>query len=109
MSADSIPQHSVAVLSRLIFYASLSIHDARQQMTGSRSAPAASGLLKLAFEIGTLPAILFISVTFSKLSTKAREYMLKGTVAAMLIMSSIAMTRDHGIFHGRTRVKQPSA
>jgi len=55
--------------------------------------PISGGLLMLAFGIGTLPSMLFISVAFSKLSVKARGYMLKGAATVVLIMGSITMTR----------------
>ena len=55
--------------------------------------PAAGGLLMLAFDLGTLPAMLFISVAFSKLSTKARGYMLKRAAVIVMIMGSVTMTR----------------
>jgi len=47
----------------------------------------------LAFGVGTLPSMLFVSVVFSKLSTKARGYMLKGAAVIVMVMGAMTMTR----------------
>ncbi len=55
--------------------------------------PLSGGLLMLAFGVGTLPSMLFVTVVFSKLSTKARGYMLKGAAVIVMLMGTITMTR----------------
>ncbi len=55
--------------------------------------PTAGGLLMLAFGVGTLPSMLFVSVVFSKLSTKARGYMLKGAAVIVMVMGIMTTTR----------------
>jgi len=55
--------------------------------------PLEGGLLMLAFGLGTLPSMVFVSVAFGKLSVKARGYLLKGAAAVVMVMGISTLYR----------------
>jgi sulfite exporter TauE/SafE len=57
------------------------------------ASPLEGGLLMLAFGAGTLPSMMFVSVAFGKLSSKARGYMLKGAATIVIIMGINTVTQ----------------
>jgi hypothetical protein len=93
LRAGPVPGAAVAGAVNGVMPCSLTLAMAVQATT-LESVPAGAGMM-LAFGLGTLPSMLFVSVAFGRLGTRLRGWLLKG--AAVVVAAMGAATLWQGI------------